>query len=204
MGEFYQYALAHTSVVGIALLIVFLTPQYNVVVEHDTSKYVASCHWDQGIMYDKDGKFICRRRSFFYGCKELIESINAKSNGCVDPNGASFVSLSNDLGEYTEQVTYNIIEMSVSVGLGLMLVWFLPRLVRRRRTAIFNIMAICHLAAVIFAGIYAVNASHAMDRLSRKDNYNKGQKVTIGLGFFAVLVLPVILLILDLFIKDWD
>ena len=203
MGSFYQYALVHTSVVGIALLIVYATPQYNVVIEHDNSKYVASCHWDQGIMYDDDGKFICRRRSFFFGCKELIEDFNAQANGCVVPKGDSFVSFTNDLGEYTEQVTYNIIEMSASVGLGLILVWLLPRLVRRRRTAIFSIMAICHVAAIIFAGIYAINASHAMDRLSRKDNYQKGQTVTIGLGFFAVLVLPVVLLMLDLFIEDW-
>lgn len=203
MGSFYQYALVHSGVVGVALLIVYLSPQYNVAIEHDNSKYVASCHWDQGIMYDDDGKFICRRRSFFFGCKELIEDFNAQSNGCVVPKGDSFVSFTNDLGDYTEQVTYNIIEMSVSVGLGVALVWLLPRLVRRRRTAIFNIMAICHVAAIIFAGIYAINASHAMDRLSRKDNYHKGQTVTIGLGFFAVLVLPVVLLMLDLFIEDW-
>ena len=203
MAYFFHFAILQSVVVGVALVFVWFTPQYNVTLTDASSKYVASCHWDKGILYDDDGHTVCISRNFFFGCRELMKNINSKSNGCVPFKGSIFSQYTQDLDVYTEQVTYNIIEMTVSVGLGLVMVWLLPRFVRRRRTSVYNLMVIFHGVALIFALIYAINANYAMDRLSKNDNYHEGQRVTIGLGFFAVLFLPIALLSLDLFIEDW-
>lgn len=203
MAAFFEFAVLQTGIILVSLVFVYFSSQYTVTFTNGSSKHTASCHWDQGILYDDDGRTICKSQSYFYGCRDLMKDINRRTNGCVPNKGDLYITYTEDLEVFTEQVTINIIEMTATIGLGLLLVWLLPRLVRRRRTSVYNVMVIFHGAALIFATVYAINANYAMDRLSKKNNYNEGQSVSIGIGFFAVLALPLTLLATDLFIEDW-
>jgi hypothetical protein len=193
-----QFASIQTVIVAICFGLVYFTSQFNVsFVNKSYPVYTTACHWDEGVLYDTAGRTLCRERNLFYGCQRLMEKIN--TNYCDAP---PFVHYGDELGEFTQQVTINIIETTTAIGLGLLLVWLLL-FVRRWRTAIFNLMVLCHTIASVFAGIYALNVLRAMDQLKKTDNDNTGQIVSIGEGFFTVMVLPPILLVHDLFIQDW-
>ncbi len=193
-----QFAIIQTVIIGIFLLLVFFTAQNKVsFVNKSYPTYTTGCHWDEGILFDSNGRTVCRERNFFYGCQRLMDKIN--TNECDAP---PFVHYGKDLSIYTEQVTINIIEVTTTIGVGLACVWLLLY-VRMWRTPIYNVMVLCHVLASIFASIYAINTLYAMDQLKKSDNNNAGQIVGIGEGFFAVMALPIILLIHDLFIEDW-
>lgn len=193
-----QFAAIQTVIVGVCLLLVFFTSQLKVsFVNKSYPVYTTACHWDEGVLYDDSGRTICRKHDLYYGCKNLMDAIN--THECDAP---PFVHYGTDLSIYTEQITLNIIETTVTIGMGLICVWLLP-LVRRWRTPIYNLMVMFHGVASIFSAIYAINARYAMDQLRKTDNDNAGQIVSLGQGFVTIMVLPIVLLMHDLFIEDW-
>lgn len=200
MTQLSEFAVIQTTFILIALVVVFFTSQYTVTFINQNAQYTAECHWDQGILYDENGRTVCRSRDFFFGCRDLMRDIVNPDSGC---DVATWVHFDEDLAIYTEQVTINIIETTVTIGLSLALLWLLPKRVRRWRTSVYNLMVMCHGLALIFATVYAINTNYAMNNLRKQNNNNEGQIVQIGIGFFAVMILPVVLLIHDLFIEDW-
>lgn len=195
------FAGSQTALIFLALLLVYFAPQFKVsYVSKDHPTYTSACHWDKAILYDSNGRTVCRTRSYFYACQDLMENINQEKNGCE--NAPPFLRYGKDLGVYTEQITINIIEMTATISLGLLCVWMLL-LVRHWINSVFNLMVLCHGVAAIFASVYFINTRYAMDQLRYEDNDNAGQVVSLGEGFVAVLALPLVLLIHDQFILDY-
>lgn len=195
------FAGLETGLVALFLLVIFFAPQFNVsYASQDHPTYTTSCYWDKAILYDNNGRTICRTWSYAFACRNLMNNINTRSNGCE--NAPPFVRFGKDLGTYTENLTLNILWMTGAIGAGLVCAWALM-LVRHWINSVFNLMVLFYGIASIFAAVYFINTRYAMDQLRHTGNNNSGQIVTFGEGFAAVLALPLVLLLHVQFIMDY-
>ena len=129
-----------------------------------------------------------------------MNDINDRRGGCEAAH--AFIHFGDVLGTFTEQVTYNIIELTATIGGSLLTAWTIP-FVRRWVNSMYNLTVALHGVAAIFVIIYWINTVRAMDQLKRTDNDNTGQIVSRGEGWIAAVCLPFVLLVHDQFVLDY-
>lgn len=198
------FSATQASIIAVALLFVYFGAQFRVsYVSRDHPTYTMACFWSHGILYDSNGRTVCRARRYALGCLDIMNNINTRSNGCDSlSTNAPFVHFGDEFGTFVEQQAINSIEISATIGAAALLVGLLL-LVKRWSNSVYHCMVLVHMLAGVFAAMYMVNTRKAMDQMRRVDNDNAGQTISFGEGFIATVVTPLILLIHDKFVLDY-